>query len=381
MKNFTYCNPTKLIFGKGCVDKLRSNIPTESRVLLTYGAGSVKANGIFDEVMAQLDGLFVVPFGGVEANPDTATVDRAIEIAREQGCNFILAVGGGSVIDASKVIAMGVEAPMDSWEMVTTGYLGASLPLGTVLTVPATGSEMNSGAVISNRKIQEKYAIACHHPVFSILDPTYTFTLSQHQVACGIADTFMHTLEQYLTSPGQSGVMDRLAEGILLNVLDIAPSLVRGNNDYDVASEYMLSATFGLNYILAMGVEQDWTTHMIGHEITALAGVTHGASLMMILPALMRVMSEEKRGKILQMGDRVFGIQCEDDDEAIAKTISAVEDFIRSLGLSASMREGEISTEIAEEIACRFEKRGTALGERGIATPERIREIIRVAMQ
>lgn len=381
MKNFTYCNPTKLIFGKGSVAKLRSNIPTESKVLLTYGGGSVKANGIFDEVMAQLDGLFVVPFGGVEANPDTATVDRAIEIAREQGCNFILAVGGGSVIDASKVIAMGVEAPMDSWEMVTTGYLGASLPLGTVLTVPATGSEMNSGAVISNRKIQEKYAIACHHPVFSILDPTYTFTLSQHQVACGIADTFMHTLEQYLTSPGQSGVMDRLAEGILLNVLDIAPSLVRGNNDYDVASEYMLSATFGLNYILAMGVEQDWTTHMIGHEITALAGVTHGASLMMILPALMRVMSEEKRGKILQMGDRVFGIQCEDDDEAIAKTISAVEDFIHSLGLSASMREGKISTEIAEEIACRFEKRGTALGERGIATPERIREIIRVAMQ
>ena len=381
MNNFTFCNPTKIVFGKGSVERLRNNISGGSKVLLVYGGGSVQRNGIYDQVMKQLEGLEVVPFGGIETNPDCSTVDRAIALVRSEGCNFILAVGGGSVIDASKVIAMGVGAPMNSWEMVKSGYRGAALPLGTVLTVPATGSEMNSGAVISNREIAEKFAITCHHPLFSILDPTYTYTLSQHQVACGVADAFMHTLEQYLTFPGQSGVMDRLAEGILLNLLDIAPSLVKGNDNYDVACEYMLSATFGLNFMLSMGVEQDWMTHRIGHEITALTGATHGASLMLVLPAVMEVFAEDKRGKILQMGRRVFGLTGMSDEETVEATIQAVVDFIHSLGLAASMKEGGISTEVAEEIATRFEQRGTILGERGIGTPDRIRKVINVSMQ
>lgn len=381
MNNFTFCNPTKIIFGRGSVERLRKYIPEGCKVLLTYGGGSVKRNGIYDQVMAQLEGYSVVPFGGIEANPDCSTVDRAIELVRSEGCDFILAVGGGSVIDASKIIAMGVEAPMSSWEMVKSGYYGEALPLGTVLTVPATGSEMNSGAVLSNRAINEKFAITCHFPLFSILDPTYTYTLSEHQVACGVADTFMHTLEQYLTSTGQSGVMDRLAEGILLNLLDIAPNLMKGNNDYDMACEYMLSATFGLNYMLSMGVEQDWMTHRIGHEITALTGTTHGASLMMVLPAVMEVFSEEKRGKIVQMGRRVFGITGLSEESTVTATIQAVVDFIHSLGLAASMKEGGISARVAQEIITRFEQRGTILGERGIATPDRIREVINVSMR
>lgn len=381
MNNFTFCNPTKIIFGKGSVEQLRKHISEGSKVLLTYGGGSIIKNGIYDQVMAQLEGMSVVPFGGIEPNPDCSTVDKAIEVVRREQCDFILAVGGGSVIDASKVIAMGVGSPMGSWEMVKTGYHGAALPLGTVLTVPATGSEMNRGAVISNRAEEEKFAITCHHPLFSILDPTYTYTLSGHQVACGVADAFMHTLEQYLTFPGQSGVMDRLAEGVLLNLLDIAPCLVRGNDDYDVACEYMLSATFGLNNMLSMGVEQDWMTHRIGHEITALTGATHGASLMMVLPAVMEVFKQEKGAKIAQMGRRVFGITELDDAATIEATIEAIVDFIHSLGLAASMKEGKVSPEVAREIADRFERRGTILGERGIATPDRIRNVINVSMR
>lgn len=381
MKNFTFCNPTKIIFGKGSIKRLSQNIPMGSHILLTYGGGSIIRNGIYDQAIDELKDFKVTPFGGIEANPDTATIDKAIATAREQGCDFILAVGGGSVIDASKAIAMGIKAPVNCWEMVTSGYQGESIPLATVLTVPATGSEMNPGAVISNRETKEKYSIVGKHPVFSILDPTYTYTLSPHQIACGIADTFMHILEQYLTFPRQSGVMDRMAEGVLLNLLDIAPSLIKGNDNYDVACEYMLSATFGLNYFLAMGVEEDWLTHMIGHELTALAGVTHGASLMMLLPSVMRVMEEEKHGKIIQFGQRVFGINGLDEDATIQATIKAVEDFIHSLGLDASMKEGQISDEVAKEIIRRFDERGISLGTLGTGTPEKIRLIIEDSMK
>lgn len=381
MKNFIFCNPTKLIFGQGSINKISKQIPQGSKILLTYGGGSIIKNGIYDQVMAQLKGYEIISFGGIESNPDAATIDRAIATARDQKCTFILAVGGGSVIDASKAIAMGVKAPMDCWEMVTTYYRGECLPLGTVLTVPATGSEMNPGAVISNRATQEKFSMVGEHPVFSILDPTYTYTLSQHQVACGIADAFMHTLEQYLTFPGQSGVMDRMAEGLLLNILEIAPRLIQDNTDYDTACEYMLSATFGLNYFLAMGVEEDWLTHRLGHELTALAGVTHGASLMMLLPSVMRVMLPEKRDKIIQMGRRVFGISGLDNDATVQATLQAVEKFIHSLGLASSMKEGQIASEVAEEMIRRFHQRGTPLGTLESATPDKIQLIIEDSMK
>lgn len=381
MKNFIFCNPTKLIFGQGSIKEISKQIPQGSKILLTYGGGSIIKNGIYDQVISQLTGYEIIPFGGIESNPDAATIDRAITTARDEKCTFILAVGGGSVIDASKAIAMGVKAPMNCWEMVTTYYRGECLPLGTVLTVPATGSEMNPGAVISNRATQEKFSMVGEHPVFSILDPTYTYTLSQHQVACGIADAFMHTLEQYLTFPGQSGVMDRMAEGLLLNILEIAPRLIQDHTDYDTACEYMLSATFGLNYFLAMGVEEDWLTHRLGHELTALAGVTHGASLMMLLPSVMRVMLPEKRDKIIQMGRRVFGISGLDNDATVQATLQAVEKFIHSLGLASSMKEGQIASEVAEEMIRRFHQRGTPLGTLESATPDKIQLIIEDSMK
>lgn len=380
MKNFTFCNPTKIVFGRGSLEKLNELLPSDAKVLLTYGGGSVITNGIYNQVLDQLMPREVVPFGGIEPNPDCTTIDKAIEVGRSEGVTWVLALGGGSVLDASKVIAAGIRTPgWSSWDMVCKGYFEDALPLGTILTVPATGSEMNSGSVISNRALKEKFAIYTRHPQFSILDPTFTYTLSSHQVSCGIADTFMHTLEQYLTTPGQSGVMDRMAEGILLNVLDFAPLRLEKGDDYDVSCEYMLSATIALNGFLGMGVTQDWMTHRIGHEVTALTGTTHGASLMMILPAMLRVMREYKMGKVVQLGERVFGIRGESKDEVYDATVERIIQFIHSLGLHASLKEAGIPATVAEEIASRFEERGYALGENGIAPPELIRAIVEEA--
>lgn len=383
MKNFDFRNPTRLVFGKGCVaDKLSSLIPTGThRILLTYGGGSVKKNGIYDEVVAQLTEYEVIPFGGIEPNPDVTTLERAIALGREKQIDFILAVGGGSVIDGSKLIACGIPTTTRTpWEIVRSGKYDGFVPLGTVLTVPATGSEMNRGGVISNRAIGEKFAFYSEYPLFSLLDPTYTYTLPDKQVAAGIADVFMHTLEQYLTYPGQSGVMDRMAEGILLNILDFAPRRLRERDDYDTACEYLLSATIGLNGFLGMGVDQDWATHGIGHEFTALLGTTHGVALMMLLPSLLRVMRAHKEAKVAQLGRRVFGLTGESDDALFEPTVRAIEDFIHSLGLPASLKEGGVDPEVGEQVARRFEERGYSLGENGICTPREIRAIIRKAL-
>lgn len=376
MINFEFYNPTKLIFGKGQVKQLHTLVPENSKILLTYGGGSIKKNGIYDEVLRELNGYEVIPFGGIEPNPDCSTIDQAIALGKKEQVDFVLAVGGGSVVDASKVIATGILSELSSWELVLDGRFTGSLPLGVVLTVPATGSEMNRGSVISNRETEEKFSYYSQHPKFSILDPTYTYTLSEHQVACGIADIFMHTLEQYLTFAGQSGVMDRMAEGILLNLLDFAPKRMKEPKDYDVACEYMLSATIALNGMLSMGVEEDWLTHKIGHEVTALTGTTHGASLMMILPSLMYVLREPKRSKLLQLGKRVYGINNGTDEEIIDSTITRTVEFIHSLGLSASLKEANIAPSVGEEVAKRFEERGDSWGERKIGTPEKIREIL-----
>ncbi len=376
MHNFTFHNPTRLIFGKGSLSELRRQIPNDARILLTFGGGSVVRNGILQQVKDCLSGLAVFEFGGIESNPDCSTIDRAIVYGRECGCTFLIAVGGGSVLDATKLIAAGIKTPsLSGWEILKQKRYTDILPYGTVLTVPATGSEMNRGAVISNRAKKEKFSFYSEFPRFSILDPTFTYTLSDHQVACGIADTFVHILEQYLTYPGQSGVMDRLSEGLLMNILDFAPLRLKSPEDYDVACEYMLSATVGLNGFLSMGVDQDWSTHAIGHELTALTETTHGASLAMILPALIQVMRPEKERKVLQLGSRVFGLITPKFEEVV----NCIKDFFHSLGLFASIKEAKISPIIIEEIEQRFYDRGYALGENGIVTPEKISRVLRIS--
>lgn len=364
MNNFAFQNPTKLIFGKGTIAKLATELPKDAKIMITFGGGSVKKNGVYDQVVAAMKGFDYVEFWGIEANPKVETLRKAIELGKKEGVNYLLAVGGGSIIDGTKLIAAGIKNEHDAWEIVRNPKLmGELVPLSTVLTISATGSEMNDGAVISCLETKEKFAFHSQHPKFSILDPEVTYSLPLYQIACGIADTFVHVMEQYLTAPGFSPLMDRWAEGILQTLVEIAPEIMENPKDYDLMSSYMLCATMGLNGFIAFGVPQDWCTHMIGHELTALRGVTHGESLAIVLPGTMTVLSEQKGAKILQYGQRVWGIDDENESVAIAHTINNTEKFFRSLGLKTRLSELDINDDVIDEIERRFNERNVAFGE------------------
>lgn len=363
MNNFTYHNPTKLVFGKGMISRLTKLIPAGKRIMITFGGGSVRRNGVYDQVVAALEGREWVEFWGIESNPSVETVREAIALGREHDVDFLLAVGGGSVIDGTKLIAAGLLYDGDPWEIVRKGQAGKTVPLGTVLTMSATGSEMNSGAVISCHESKEKYAFYGDYPVFSVLDPQTLYTLPAKQIAYGLADTYVHVLEQYLTTPGQSRLMDRWAEGILHTVIEIAPKIRENQHDYAVMSEYMLAATLALNDMIRMGVSQDWATHMIGHELTALHSLTHGATLAIVINGTLRVLRDQKRGKILQYGERIWGIADGSEEERIDRTIAANEEFFRSLGLSTRLSEEGIGEATIAEIERRFDAAGVKLGE------------------
>lgn len=363
MENFIFQNPTKLIFGKGMIARLAKEIPAGKRVLVTFGGGSVKKNGVYDQVREVLRGFEVVEFWGIEANPKIETLREAIQLGKENQVDFLLAVGGGSVIDGTKLIAAGLLYEGDAWDLVLKGSEKNTLPLGTVLTLPATGSEMNSGAVISRKETAEKYPFYSNYPVFSILDPMVTFTLPVYQVACGIADTFVHVMEQYMTFPEQSLLMDRWAEGILHTLTEIAPNVLQKQDDYDLMSEFMLSATMGLNGFIAMGVSQDWATHMIGHELTALHGLTHGATLTIVMPGLLRTLKQKKLAKLVQYGERIWGITKGSDDSRADQAIERTEAFFRSLGLPTRLGDAQIGDATILEIEERFNQRNAAFGE------------------
>ena len=365
MNNFVFQNPTKLIFGEGQIAKLASELPAGKKILVTFGGGSVKKNGVYDQVVAALEGFDYLEFWGIEPNPKVETLRKAVEICKTEGIGFLLAVGGGSTLDGTKLIAAAAVIEEDAWDLVCNPKLyGGTLPFASVITLPATGSEMNRGCVISNVATGEKYAFYNTYPTFSILDPTTTFSLPPFQVACGLADTFVHVMEQYLTTTGISPLMDRWAEGVLSTVVEVAPKVRENQNDYDAMATYMLSATMGLNGFIAMGVPQDWATHMIGHEITALCGTTHGQTLVMVLPGVMNEMREQKSAKIVQFGERVWGITEGTTDERIDRTIAATEEFFRSLGLATRLSELGIGEDVVEEIVRRFRERGTLLGEK-----------------
>lgn len=380
MNNFTYHNPTELVFGKGTIARLAKLIPSGKRILITFGGGSVRRNGVYDQIVRALEGREYVEFWGIEPNPSVETVREAIALGREHKVDFLLAVGGGSVIDGTKLIAAGLCYDGDPWEIVLRGRAAETVPLGTVLTMAATGSEMNNGAVISRQETREKYAFYGDYPVFSILDPETLYSLPARQIACGLADTFVHVLEQYLTTPGQSRLMDRWAEGILHTVVEIAPKTRENQHDYEVMSEYMLSATLALNDMIRMGVTQDWATHMIGHELTALHGLTHGATLAIVINGTLRVLREQKRGKLLQYGERIWGIADGSEEERIDRTIAATEEFFRSLGLSTRLSEEGIGAETISEIERRFDAAGVAYGEGGNVTGSVARRILEACL-
>ena len=380
MQNFTFQNPTKLIMGRGMIAELSHEIASDKRVLITFGGGSVKKNGVYEQVKAALKNHFTVEFWGIEPNPSVETLRRAIALGRENQVDYVLAVGGGSVIDGSKLITAGLLYDSDPWDLVISGVPATqTVPLAAVLTLPATGSEMNRGAVISRLETKEKFAFYSNYPQFSILDPEVTFSLPPHQVACGLADTFVHVMEQYLTTTGQSRLMDRWSEGILQTIIEIAPKIRENQHDYELMADFMLSATMGLNGFVSMGVTQDWATHMIGHELTALHGLTHGHTLAIIFPATCSVLRQSKGDKILQYGERVLGVNSGSRMERIDKTIQLTESFFRSLGLTTRLSEENIGVETIAEIERRFNERKVAFGENQEVTGAVARQILECA--
>lgn len=376
MNNFSFQNPTKLVMGRGMIAELSKEIPAGKKIMITFGGGSVKQNGTYDQVKEALKNHQTVEFWGIEPNPAIETLRKAITLGKEEKIDFLLAVGGGSVIDGTKLISAGLLYEGDAWDLVKKGVATNTIPLGTVLTLPATGSEMNNGAVISCHETKEKYAFYANYPEFSILDPEVTFSLPERQIACGIADTFVHVLEQYLTKTGESRLMDRWAESILQTLVEIAPKIRENKQDYQLMADFMMSATMALNGFIALGTSQDWATHMIGHEITALTGLTHGHTLAIVMPGTMHVLRKEKGEKIMQFGARVFGVVSGTHDFRIDETIRKTEEFFRSLGLTTHLSEEHIGTDVIDEIERRFTRRDVHFGEDGLVTGKVAKEIL-----
>jgi NADP-dependent alcohol dehydrogenase len=371
MKNFRFFNPTEIIFGKGAITKLQQLLPKKAKVMVLYGGGSIKRNGVYDQVMAALSKHRVVEFGGIEPNPDYSTLMKAVKEVKKKKIDFLLAVGGGSVIDGTKFVALAAEYQGDNpWHLLTKDEARKAtrvLPFGAVLTLPATGSEFNHNSVISRREKRVKFSFGSDlvFPQFSILDPETTYTLPIKQVRNGIVDAYMHILEQYLTYPAGGIVQDRQAEGLLLALIDCAPKAMQTDSvDYDGRANYMWAASNALNHLIGVGVPQDWATHAIGHELTALYGLDHAETLAAILPWLSWYKREQKKEKLLQYGERVFGIKSGTLDARIDQTILATAAFFQSVGMPTTLSSyGVDPDEAAEIIQKRFEKRGTILGE------------------
>lgn len=377
MQNFVFQNPTKLVFGAGQIALLSELIDKDRNVLLTFGGGSVKRNGVYDQVKEALKDHKTVEFWGIEPNPKVETLRKAVALGLEENVDLILAVGGGSVLDGTKLIAAGIAMPeKDPWEIVKSGNADKQIAFASVMTLPATGSEMNNGAVISSLELNEKFAFRGAYPEFSILDPQATYSLPAKQIANGLADIVVHCFEQYMTTTGQSRVLDRWAEGVIATVMEIAPLIRENQTDYAVMSDYMYSATMALNNFIHMGVTQDWVTHQIGHELTALHGVDHGESLAIVYPGTAQVLREQKRNKLLQFGERVLGIKDGTEEQRIDATIDGIEAFFKSLGLATRLSEKGIGMETIDLIQKRFNDRGVRLGEAKNVTGDVAREIL-----
>ncbi len=384
MDNFTFHNPTRIHFGQGQIAKIAEELPATAKVLLLAGGGSIKANGVYDQVKTALGERTVFEHWGVEANPDFDTLMPAVELCRTEGVDWVLAVGGGSVLDGAKFVCAAVNYDGDPWQILVDA--GASvtgaLPLGTVLTLPATGSEANMASVISRRAIQEKLHFLSPHvfPVFSVLDPETTYSLPPRQVANGIGDAFCHVLEQYLTFPAQAAVQDEFAESILRVLITEGKKSFDQPTDYAARANLVWAATCALNGFIGVGVPQDWATHTIGHELTALHGIDHARTLAIVLPALLEAQKPTKLAKLVQFATRVWGINEGTDDERATAAIARTRAFYESIGIGTHLADYEVTADVAPQVAQRLADRGlTAIGEHGDLTPERIEALLRAA--
>ena len=367
MYNFIYQNPVKIIFGKKEISKLTGLLPKNSKIMITYGGGSIKKNGVYDQVVKALDGYQFVEFGGIEPNPKYETLMNAIELGKKEKVDFLLAVGGGSVIDGTKFIAASIPLESDPWDILLgKKEVEKAVPFGAILTLPATGSEMNSGAVISRISTQEKYAFMSPFvmPQFSILDPEVCFSLPKRQVANGIVDAFVHTVEQYLTFPVDAKVQDYFAESLLKTLIETAPEVMKENPTYDDYANFMWTATMALNGLIGCGVPQDWATHGIGHELTAIRGIDHARTLAIVLPGVMNIMRNAKRDKLEQYAYRIWNISAGSSDERINKAIQKTEEFFESVGIKTRLKDYDVDENTIAIITERFKERKALMGER-----------------
>jgi NADP-dependent alcohol dehydrogenase len=369
MKNFTFHNPTRILFGKGRIADIKKEIPSGARILITRGGKSALKNGALSETREALRGFDFLEFDGIEPNPAYETLMKAVDLSRREKIDFLLAIGGGSVIDGTKFIAAAVPFAGEPWDILEKrAKIADALPFGVVLTLPATGSEMNNGAVISRIAGRDKLAFSSARTFsrFSVLDPTKTYSLPERQTANGVIDAFVHVVEQYLTFPAQAKVQDRFSEGLLLTLIEEGPRALKNPTNYDARANIMWAATMALNGLIAAGVPNDWATHMLGHEITALYGLDHAQTLAVVLPAMLDVRREEKREKLLQYADRVWNLDDGAPDARIDRAIEKTREFFVSLGVKTWFSDYGIGPDAIPVLLSQLERHGmTALGEHG----------------
>jgi NADP-dependent alcohol dehydrogenase len=381
MLNFSFVNPTHIHFGENQIASLSQSIPSDAKVLVVYGGGSIKKNGVYEQVSEALSEHVWGEFAGIEPNPSYQTCMQAVELIKQHDYNFILAVGGGSVIDGSKFIAAAALFDGEPWDILAKGALVESaLPLGVVLTLPATGSESNSFSVVSNLDTHDKlpFATPLVQPKFAVLDPNVMLTLPLRQLANGVVDAFVHTMEQYLTYPVNAKVQDRFAEGLLMTLMEEGPKVFDEQAPYSVRANVMWSATMALNGLIGAGVPQDWATHMIGHEITAVYGLDHAQTLAIVLPRMMAEQKDTKKEKLLQYAERVLNLDISDEQVAIEQAIAKTEAFFHSVHMPTRLSDYGLGDEVADKIVTQLERHGmTELGEHQAVTLEKSRTIIR----
>ncbi|MEL0642873.1 iron-containing alcohol dehydrogenase [Olleya sp. Ti.3.14] len=385
MNNFEFKNPTKIIFGKDTIEKLKEEIPTDAKVLLLYGGGSIKKNGIYDQVKSALAEVDVTEFGGIPANPEYATLMEALKVIKNENITYLLAVGGGSVIDGTKFLSAAAVYDGDTpWDILTKNIrTEKGMPFGTVLTLPATGSEMNSGAVITREETKEKLAMGGPglFPEFSILDPQVITSIPERQLANGLTDAFTHVLEQYMTYPIGALLQDRFAESILQTLIEVAPKVLKDPTDYKAASNFMWSCTMALNGLIQKGVPTDWAVHAMGHELTAMFGIDHARTLAVIAPSHYKFNFESKKEKLAQYGERVWNITEGSTDDKAYAAIEKTVDFFHQLGIDTKLSDYTNDYEgTAEKISKRFTDRGwTGLGEHQDLSPDKVEKIVKMA--
>lgn len=385
MLNFSFQNTTQILFGEGQIAAIKKQIPSDAKVLVTYGGGSIKSNGVYDQVAAALSDHTWFEFSGIEPNPSYDTLMKSIDIIKENNIDFILAVGGGSVIDGSKFIAAAaLFEGEDPWDIVSKqARIKKALPLACVLTLPATGSESNTGAVVTRDGNKLPFASPLVRPIFAVLDPAVTLSLSDRQISNGVVDAFVHTMEQYLTYSVNGKVQDRFAEGLLLTLIEEGPKALaeETSQDLDVRGNIMWAATMALNGLIGAGVPQDWATHMIGHELTGTHNIDHARTLSIVLPAVMKVCKEDKREKLLQYADRIWNITDGDEESRINRAIESTEQFFDMMQVPTRLSHVDLGEADIDLLIEKLTQHGMVkLGEHGAITPDVSREILVTAL-